>query len=190
MRLSCAVAGIALAAVVVAACSSSGAAPSQANAGVPTGAASPSATFPLGPVPGNSVQAPLPTDAPTKIRTLSHLFSCGAEVLFEEDVDITPVPTPPGPITDAADNQLAVDCLMAAWENGLQAEVIVSETTDEADQIFTIYRLPGNGTLQLVVRVLSHADHTVAWTETICRELSLQGETLTPADCDSETVVH
>jgi predicted small lipoprotein YifL len=157
--------------------------PSDATAGAPTG------SFPLGPVPGNSVVLRLPSDAPAKVRAMPALKSCGSEVLFSEDEDINPIPTAPGPTTNATDNQLAADCLLAAWESGTAAELVVSETSDEADEILSIYRLPGNGTLQLVVRVLSHADRTVSWTQRICRQLSIQEGTLTPADCDSETAI-
>ena len=144
----------------------------------------------LGRVPGNYVAVPLPTDAPASVRGLAKLPSCGAEVLFEEDVDITPIPTAPGPTTDPTDNKQAVDCLLAAWENGVAAQLAVSETTDEADQIFSLYRLHTDGTLQLIVRVLSHADRTIEWTQRTCRQLSSQEGTLTPADCQSETRIH
>jgi hypothetical protein len=65
----------------------------------------------------------------------------------------------------------------------------VSSVSDEADVIFTIYRLPGNGTVSVIVRVYSHSDKTVAWTQTTCRQLSLQEGTPTPADCDSEQTI-
>ncbi len=147
------------------------------------------AAFPTGPVPGNSVIAPLPTDAPGSVVRLAALPSCGAEILFEEDVDISPIPTAPGPTTDAAANQQATDCLTAAWENGLQAELDVSSISDEADEIYSIYRLPGDGTVQVIVRVHSHSDRTIAWTQTTCRQLSVQEGTVTPADCDTETPI-
>jgi hypothetical protein len=177
-----------VAAVLAAGCGGSSGAPADQNGGGP-GGASATATFPLKPVPGNSVGVPIPSDAPAKVAALSALPSCGAEVLFEEDVDITPIPTPPGPTTNPSDNQLATACLLAAWENGTPAQLIVSETSDEADSIYSIYRLPGDGTLQLLVRVLSHSDQTVAWTQRTCRQLSLQDGVLTPADCDAETPI-
>jgi hypothetical protein len=144
----------------------------------------------LGLLPGNSVTSALPADTPASVRALPGLPSCGAEVLFEEDVDITPIPTPPGPTTNPTDNRLAVDCLIAAWENGTSAQMIIAETTDEADELYSIYRLRGNGTVLVIVRVLSHTDKTVSWTERVCRQLSSQEGTITPADCDNETVVH
>jgi hypothetical protein len=149
----------------------------------------PGSTASLGLVPGNSVQAPLPSDTPASIRALPALPSCGAEVLFEEDVDITPIPTPPGPLSDKADNDQAVACMSAAWENGTSAQMTVSETTDEADQLYSIYRLPGDGTVVLIVRVYSHADLTVGWTQRTCKQLSVQEGALTPADCQTETPV-
>jgi hypothetical protein len=188
MRLSIAAAALVIVAAFVAACgNSSGGAPSGAAGESST--ASPAASLPLGPVPGNSVVVPLPTDAPARVRALPALPSCGSEVLFEEDVDITPVPTPPEPTTNPTDNQKAIDCLIVAWESGASAELIVSETSDEADEVFSIYRLPGDGTVRLVVRVLSHADRTISWTQRTCRQLSAQDGTLIPADCDSETLV-
>jgi hypothetical protein len=145
-----------------------------------------SAGFPLGPVPGNSVSAPLPTDAPAAVRSLAPLPSCGGEVLFEQDVDISPIPTAPGPTSEASSNLQGNNCLIAAWQNGLAAELDISLISDEADEIYSMYRLPGDGTVQLVVRVRSHTDKTILWTETICRQLSVQDGTLTPADCASE----
>jgi hypothetical protein len=165
----------------VASCSLSGTSTGP-GAAPPAGAAS----FPLGRVPGNSATAPLPTDAPAAVIALAPLPSCGAEILFEQDVDISPIPTAPGPVTDPATSQKAVDCLIAAWENGLKAELAVSAISDEADEIYTIYRLNGDGTLQLIVRVRSHSDKTIGWTQTTCRQLSVQQGTLTPADCDLE----
>jgi hypothetical protein len=192
MRKSVSGAVLIVIAVLAAACgSTSGPAASQGSIGASSPTAAPTFTpsFPLKPVPGNSVVAPLPSDVPAQIRALKALPSCGAEVLFEEDVDITPIPTPPGPTTNPTDNQLALNCLMAAWENGAAAQMTVSQTSDEADQIYSLYRLPGDGTLQLVVRVLSHADHTISWTRTVCRQLSVQDGDVTPADCDSETPI-
>jgi hypothetical protein len=159
-------------------------------AGDQPGGSGPDGPFPTGPVPGNSVAVALPSDAPSSVRKLVHVPSCGAEVLFEQDVDLSPIPTAPGPVTGAADNKQATDCLMASWENGLAAEMDVSSVSDEADVIFTIYRLPGNGTVSVIVRVYSHSDKTVAWTQTTCRQLSLQEGTPTPADCDSEQTIH
>ncbi len=186
MRSTFAAAALLMVLAAAAACGDSSGPPplqSDGTAGAPTG------SFPLRPVPGNSVVLRLPSDAPAKVRALPALKSCGSEVLFSEDADITPIPTAPGPTTNATDNQLAADCLLAAWESGTAAELVVSETSDEADEILSIYRLPGNGTLQLVVRVLSHADRTVSWTQRICRQLSIQEGTLTPADCDIETAI-
>jgi hypothetical protein len=186
MRSTFAAAALLIVLAVVAACGdSSGPPPSQSDGT----AAAPTGSFPLRPVPGNSVVLRLPSDAPAKVRALPALKSCGSEVLFSEDADITPIPTAPGPTTNPTDNQLAADCLLAAWESGTAAELVVSEISDEADEILSIYRLPGNGTLQLVVRVLSHADRTVSWTQRICRQLSIQEGTLTPADCDIETAI-
>jgi len=99
---------------------------------------------------------------------------------------MSPVPTAPGPTSAASANQQGDDCLIAAWQNGLAAELDISLISDEADEIFSMYRLPGDGTVQLVARVWSHTDKTVAWTETICKQLSIQDGTLTPADCSSE----
>ena len=186
VRFSFAIPSLLAVAAVVAACGSS----SPAAVATPGGGShSPAASVALGPVPGNSVAVPLPTDAPASVRGLAILPSCGAEILFEEDVDITPVPTAPGPTTNPTDNQQAVACLLAAWENGVSAQLIVSETTDEADQIFSIYRLPGDGTVRLLVRVLSHADHTIAWTQRTCTQLSAQEGSPTPADCQTETPI-
>jgi hypothetical protein len=141
------------------------------------------------PVSGDSASAPLPTDAPDFVRTLSTLPSCGAEVFFVQDVDMSPIPTAPGPVTDAAANQKATDCLIAAWENSLKAELDVSSISDEADEIYSIYRLTGDGTVQVINRVRSHTDQTIAWTQTTCRQLSVQDGAVTPADCDPETVI-
>jgi hypothetical protein len=182
--------------VFVAACAGSSnlaASPPGATAliaGDESGGSGPGGPFPTGPVPGNSIAVPLPSDAPSSVAKLGKLPSCGAEVLFEQDVDLSPIPTAPGPVTGAAANKQATDCLIASWENGLAAVMDISSISDEADQIFTIYRLPGNGTVTLIVRVYSHSDKTVTWTETTCRQLSLQEGTPTPADCDSEQPIH
>jgi hypothetical protein len=146
-------------------------------------------TFQLGVVPGNSASAPLPTDAPAAIRGLPALPSCGAEVLFEQDVDLSPIPTAPGPVTDAETNQQAADCLISAWQNGRPAELVTSSISDEADEIYSIYRLPGNGTVDVIVRVRAHADQTIAWTRRTCRQLSVQQGAVTPADCEAEAPV-
>jgi hypothetical protein len=161
-----------------------------ASPATPAPPAPPASAPSLGLVPGNSVAPPLPRDVPASVRALPPLPSCGAEVLFEEDVDITPVPTPPGPTSNATDNRLALDCLIAAWENGTPAQMIIAETSDEADEIYSIYRLPGDGTVLLIVRVLSHTDRTVSWTQRTCRQLSVQEGSLTPADCETETRIH
>jgi hypothetical protein len=139
------------------------------------------------PVPGNSTSVPLPSDAPAEVVALAPVRSCGAEILFEEDVDMSPIPTAPGPVTDPVSNQQAIDCLIDAWQNSKPAILTVSEVTDEADQLYTIYRLPGDDTVQLIARVFSHTDKTVAWTQTICKQLSDQSGQVTPADCLSET---
>jgi hypothetical protein len=39
----------------------------------------------------------------------------------------------------------------------------------------------------LIARVFSHTDKTVAWTQTVCKQLSDQSGQVTPADCLSET---
>lgn len=142
-----------------------------------------------GPLPGNSTSVPLPSDAPAAVVALAQVRSCGAEILFEEDVDISPIPTAPGPVTNGAANQQAIDCLIDAWQNSKPAVLTVSEVTDEADQIYTIYRLPGDDTVQLITRVFSHTDKTVAWTQTVCKQLSDQAGQVTPADCLSETPI-
>ncbi|MGZ6268230.1 MAG: hypothetical protein ACXWNR_06705 [Candidatus Limnocylindrales bacterium] len=159
--------------------------PAPSSPGEP-GLASPTPAFQLGIVPGNSAGAPLPTDAPPGLIPLPQLPSCGAEVLFEQDVDISPVPTAPGPVTDATANQQATDCLLSAWENGRAAVLVTSAISDEADEIYSIYRLPGDGTVDVIVRVRSHSDQTVSWTERTCRQLSVQQGAVTPADCDPE----
>jgi hypothetical protein len=185
---------LALTAIVLSVALSSGAGSRAANvapsatsetAGEP-GAGSPIAPFQLGEVPGNSAAAPLPTDAPAAVRGLATLPSCGAEVLFEEDVDLSPIPTAPGPTTDPEANQQAGDCLISAWQNHRPAVLATSAISDEADQVYSIYRLPGDGTVQVIVRVLSHTDRTVSWTQRTCRQLSIQQGAVTPADCDSE----
>lgn len=168
----------------MAACSGSS---SPAGASGPPGASSVSARVPL---PGNSVTAALPTDAPSGVLSLRQLRSCGAEILFEEDVDISPIPTSPWVVTTKSVNQVAVDCLIDAWENGDKAQLTTAAISDEADEIFTIYRLPGDGTVQVVTRVWSHADKVVAWTTATCKQLSDQSGVLTPADCATEVQVN
>ena len=186
MRLSIVATGLLVVAAVVAACGGSSASPFDEPSAAGSSAGSAAASL-ASPVPGNSVVVPLPTDAPAGVRALSALPSCGAEVLFEEDVDITPIPTAPGPTTAPSDIQAATNCLISAWQNGAAAELLISETSDEADEIFSIYRLPGDGTVQLIVRVLSHSDRTISWTQRTCRQLTVQDGTLTPDNCDSET---
>lgn len=161
---------------------------SAASISPPTPGTGPSqATFPLGSVAGNSVTAPLPTDAPVAVVSLSPLPSCGAEMLFEADPDISPLPTPPWATTDAESNQAAQNCLVSAWENGSSAQLETSEISDEQDEIYTIYRLPGDGTVDVIHRVRSHTDQATTWTRTTCRELSLQEDAVTPANCDQAT---
>ena len=65
----------------------------------------------------------------------------------------------------------------------------MSAISDEADEIYTMYRLPGDGQVDLIVRVRSHSDKTITWTRTTCRELSVQEGAVTPADCDTEMPV-
>ena len=175
--------------VLVAAAVSAACGGSTAVSPVPgtTGPASPAASY--SPVPGNSTSVALPSDAPAAVVSLAPVRSCGAEILFEEDVDISPIPTAPGPVTNPNDNQQAVNCLIDAWQNGKPAVLTVSEVTDEADQLFTIYRLPGDDTVQLIARVFSHTDKTVTWTQTVCKQLSDQSGQVTPADCLSETPI-
>jgi hypothetical protein len=180
-----AVALVAVLGTLAAACAG-GAAGSQGASPTLAGTAP---TVAYSPLPGNSAAAPLPSDAPAAVRAMAVVRSCGAEILFEEDVDISPVPTAPGPLTDAAANQQAIDCLIDAWQNGKAAVLVVSEVTDEADQLYTIYRLPGDDTVQLISRVYSHSDNTVAWTQTVCRQLSDQAGQVTPADCQTETPI-
>jgi hypothetical protein len=76
--------------------------------------------------------------------------------------------------------------LLSAWENGRPALLATSAISDEADEIYSIYRLPANGTAEVTVRVRSHSDQTVSWTERTCRQLSVQQGAVTPADCDAE----
>ena len=174
---------VAVLATAFAACGgSSGASPvSSSNPSAAAGSYSP--------LPGNSTTVPLPSDAPSAVVSLAGVRSCGAEILFEEDVDISPIPTAPGPVTDAASNQQAIACLIDAWQNSKPAVLTVSEVTDEADRLFTIYRLPGDDTVQLIARVFSHTDMTVTWTQTVCKQLSDQSGQVTPADCLSETPI-
>ena len=190
MRLGMAI--LTLLAVVGTAAACAGAAspasPSGSSASSSGGGAGAGVSY--SPLPGNSVTAALPTDAPSAVRSMTPLRSCGAEILFAEDVDISPVPTSPWVVTTSATNKLAVACLIDAWENGQTAQLTTAEISDEADEIFTIYRLPGDGTVQVVTRVLSHTDKVVAWTTASCRQLSDQAGQLTPADCNTEVPIH
>jgi len=184
MRLRILTPAIVLVLVAAGACGGSqGGTPAS---GTPTGNGS---SVAYSPVPGNSTSVPLPSDAPAAVVALAPVRSCGAEILFEEDVDMSPIPTAPGPVTDPASNQQAIDCLIDAWQNSKPAILTVSEVTDEADQLYTIYRLPGDDTVQLIARVFSHTDKTVAWTQTVCKQLSDQSGEVTPADCLSETPI-
>jgi len=181
------IAALALIAVV----GSAGACAGSSNSAATVPAASVAGAGPsYKPLPGNSVTASLPTDAPAAVRSMTPLRSCGAEILFEEDVDISPIPTSPWVVTTAATNQLAIDCLIDAWENGRPAQLTTAEISDEADEIFTIYRLVGDGTVQVVTRVLSHTDQVVAWTTASCKQLSDQSGQVTPADCNTEVQIH
>ena len=104
-------------------------------------------------------------------------------------MDISPIPTSPWSVTTPASNQVAVACLIDAWQNSQTAQLTTAEITDEADEIFTIYRLPGDGTVQVVTRVLSHTDKVVAWTTATCKQLSDQSGQVTPADCNAEVSI-
>jgi hypothetical protein len=170
--------GLALA-LVVSACGSA----SPTPASIPAGSG-PQATWSA--IPGNAVVAPLPTDAPPAVVARPPLPSCGAEVLFEQDVDITPIPTPPGPTSAPADNAQAAACLQNAWDNGKPAELATSETSDEADEIYTIYSLPGDATVVVTTRVWSHTEKSATWSRSVCRQLSIQEGRVTPADCTAE----
>jgi hypothetical protein len=147
----------------------------------------PTPTFDLRPVPGNSIAAPLPSDAPAVVRGLAPLPSCGGLVLFEPDPDISPLPTPPSPTSAPAANLQGANCLLSDWENDRPGQLAVSAISDEQDEIYTLYRLPGDGTVDVLTRVKSHPDQVVAWTDATCRQLSLQGDDLVPADCSQET---
>jgi hypothetical protein len=144
-------------------------------------------TFDMGPVPGNSIIAPLPTDAPAVVRGLAPLPSCGGEVLFEADPDISPLPTPPTATSAVAANSQGANCLIWDWENGKPGQLAVSAISDEQDEIYTLYRLPGDGTVDVLTRVKSHPDQTVSWTDATCQQLSIQDGQLTPEDCSPET---
>lgn len=149
----------------------------------------PSATaaFPTGPVPGNSLTAPLPTDAPRVVTGLAPLPSCGGELNFEADPDISPLPTTPWATSAPAANRQAAQCLIWAWENGKTAQLAISSISDEQDEIYTLYRLVGDGTVDVLTRVKSKPDQAVTWTDATCKQLSLQGDQITPADCSPET---
>ena len=201
-RTFVAIAAVAFA-LAVAACSSPAASPSTASSGVPqdggppattasnapaaTPVPTPTPTFDLGPVPGNSISAPLPTDAPAVVSGLAPLPSCGGLILFEADPDISPLPTAPAPTSPPEANQQGANCLISDWENGRQGQLAVSAISDEQDEIYTLYRLPGNGTVDVLTRVKSHPDQVVTWTDVTCRQLSIQEGQLTPADCSPET---
>ena len=140
-------------------------------------------------VPGNSISVPLPSDVPAQVANLAALPSCGGETLFEQDVDLSPIPTAPGPTTPASANDQANNCLISAWENGRPAQLWISSISDEADEIFTIYRLPGNAMVDVITRVRSHSDRTIQWMEVTCKQLSLQGDDITPAGCGTESLL-
>jgi hypothetical protein len=159
------------------------------DTGAPGSVAPTGTPFPTWPVPGNSVTAPLPTDAPSAVRRLAPLTDCGAELLFGRDDELSPIPTSPWPTTAPDENRRATDCLMAAWENGKSAQLVVSAISDEADEIYTIYRLPGDGSVQVFVRVRSQPDQATTWTRTTCKALSLLDGDVTPAACLLETPV-
>jgi hypothetical protein len=186
----CLAAASVVAAVAACGASTGSRAPAGGESQPAGGTAGSTATaFPTWPVPGNSVAAPLPTDAPAAVRSLAPLTGCGAELVFEPDPDVSPLPTPPWATTSTAANRQATDCLMSAWENGHAAQLVVSLISDEQDEIYTIYRLPGDGSVQVFVRVRSHADQTVAWTRTTCQALSLQEDQVTPSSCLGETPI-
>ena len=157
------------------------------SADQPSDTPSLAATLAHGPVAPNTVKAPLPTDAPATVRTLAPLPSCGGQILFEPDPDISPLPTPPVPPSTLTANRQAADCLIWAWENGKPAQLAVSAISDEQDEIYSLYRLPGDGTVDLLTRVKSHPDQAVSWTDATCKQLSLQGDQVTPAECSPET---
>jgi hypothetical protein len=182
--------GATFAAALVAACGASTSSMAPSGSEAPIAISSATATpLPTWPVPGNSISAPLPTDAPAVVRDLPPLTACGAELVFEPDPDISPLPTAPWATTAPSANRQATDCLMSAWENGQAAQLAVALISDEQDEIYTIYRLPGDGSVQVLVRVRSHADQTVTWTQTTCQALSLQEDQVTPSSCLPETPI-
>ncbi len=169
-------------AFVAAACGASTSSAPVAPA-VPAGGTGEGATSP---VPGNSILLTLPSDAPKSVPGAVAEPSCGGIVSFEVDPDISPAPTLPRDVTEAASVEKAEACLMSAWNGHRAAALETAETTDEQDAIFTIYRLPGDGTVDLIVRLDSWTEKTVTWTETTCRGLTLQDGRVTPMDCDTE----
>ena len=162
-------------------------APAQAGGTTAVSAPTPVVTFPSSPVPGNSQVAPLPTDAPPTVTHAAPLPSCGGELLFEADPDISPLPTPPWKTTETSANRQGASCLIWAWENGKPAQLAISVITDEQDEVYTLYRLPGDGTVDVLTRVKSKPDQAVSWTDVTCKQLSIQEDQVTPADCSPET---
>ncbi len=141
-------------------------------------------------VPGNSVSLPVPADLPASAAAKASRPTCGVTISFEVDPDASPAPTLPSNLTGSAANDAALGCLLSAWRAHAAAALWTVETTDEQDEVFTIYRLSGDGTLDVIVRLASHTEKTVTWTETACRDLTLQDGRVTPMDCASEVVIH
>ncbi len=80
MRLGMAI--FALIAVVGSAAACAGAANPAGQSVSPAASAVAGAGFSYRPLPGNSVNAALPTDAPAAVRSMAPLRSCGAQILY------------------------------------------------------------------------------------------------------------